>query len=140
MLEMSLPFSPKEPRMIDMIRLLPESELLPESSLRVIFHKIKDKADLHSQYMSFLTNKGLFIPSTTPPTPGTRVSLVLDFLNQGRKTILGTVCWTTPPGAQMGATQGFGIAFDINTSSKELTDQIDLVLAGWPGESRSKTI
>lgn len=122
------------------LRLLPESECSPSPSMRILHINLTDRAYIQAHYMPFLTNKGLFHPTEELSPPGTRVSLILGFLNEpGKKTITGAVRWITPLSAHMGNQSGIGIEFDQNQSAKELTAKIDLILAGRP-EIRTKTI
>ncbi len=124
------------------IRLLPPEELEPAPAPRVIQFHIRDKAHLRAHFMPFFLHGGLFIPLGDISPPGTRVSIVLAFLDEpGKKTLTGAVRWIAPPAGPSGSEPGMGIEFDSNAAGAALVSQIERLLAG-QGESgaRTKTI
>jgi type IV pilus assembly protein PilZ len=73
---------------------------------------IKDKSALYAAYMPFITNGGLFIPTTKPYQLGDEVFMLLTLMDDKEKMpIAGRVVWVTPRGAQANRTAGIGVQF-----------------------------
>lgn len=67
---------------------------------------------LHSAYMPFLINGGLFLSVSTRYQIGSEVFLILKLMDNSEKIALsGKVVWVTPPRAQGVRKAGFGIQF-----------------------------
>ena len=98
---------------------------------------IKDKSVLYAAYMPFVRNGGLFIPTAKSYKLGDEVFMLLQLMDDAtRHPVAGTVVWITPDGAQGGKTQGIGVQFSPDESSRVLRDRIEKVLAGHLGSSR----
>ena len=73
---------------------------------------IRDATALHSDYMSFLKNGGLFVPTQREVRLGQEVLLLLTLMDEAEKLpIAGKVVWLTPPGAQGNRQAGIGVEF-----------------------------
>ena len=73
---------------------------------------IRDATALHSAYMSFLKNGGLFVPTQREMSLGQEVLLLLTLMDEAEKLpIAGKVVWLTPPGAQGNRQAGIGVEF-----------------------------
>ena len=73
---------------------------------------ITDKNALHSAFMSFLQNGGLFVPTTGSYRLGDDIFLLLTLMDEPEKLpVAGRVVWITPEGAQGNRQAGIGIEF-----------------------------
>lgn len=73
---------------------------------------IRDATALHSAYMSFLKNGGLFVPTQREMGLGQEVLLLLTLMDEAEKLpIAEKVVWLTPPGAQGNRQAGIGVEF-----------------------------
>lgn len=86
------------------------------SETGILTLEIADKAALHSAYMSFIQNGGLFVPAKAGEPNrlklGDDVFLLLNLMEQGERIpIAGKVVWLTPSGAQGQRVPGVGIQF-----------------------------
>ncbi|MEL0314402.1 MAG: PilZ domain-containing protein [Halieaceae bacterium] len=83
---------------------------------------IKDAADLHSAYMPFLENGGLFAPTNQKYSIGDEVFMLLTLSDDPEKIpIAGRVVWVTPVGAQGNRQAGIGVQFseqDVSANAK----------------------
>ena len=83
---------------------------------------IKDAADLHSAYMPFLENGGLFAPTNKKYSIGDEVFMQLTLAGDPEKIpIAGRVVWVTPVGAQGNRQAGVGVQFserDVSAIAK----------------------
>ena len=98
---------------------------------------IKEKAALYAAYMPFIKNGGIFVPTTRDYKLGDEIFMLLQLMDDPtRHPVAGTVAWITPHGAQGGKTQGIGVHFSADESSKVLRSRIEQVLAGHLGSNR----
>ena len=103
----------------------------------VLSLNINSKSALYAAYMSFLANGGIFVPTPKPYKIGDEVFMLLQLMDDPtRHPVAGTVAWITPHGAQGGKTQGIGVHFSADESSKVLRNRIEQVLAGHLGSNR----
>ena len=73
---------------------------------------IKDKAVLYAAYMPFVTNGGLFIPTSKNYKLGDEVFMLLSLMDEAEKIpVAGKVVWVTPKGAQGNRAAGIGVQF-----------------------------
>jgi len=73
---------------------------------------IKKLAVLHSAYMPFVENGGLFIPTRKLYEMGDEVFILLGLMDESeRMPISGIVVWLTPLAAQGNRAQGIGVQF-----------------------------
>ncbi len=92
--------------------------------------RIKDKNQLYASYMPFITNGGLFIPTTRPHQFGDEVFVMLNLPeNVETMPVVGHVVWITPEGASGNRPAGIGIQF-LELEGKPLRAKIETLLAG----------
>ncbi len=73
---------------------------------------IKDKSALYLAYMPYITNGGLFIPTSSVYRLGDEVFMLLNLMGEDeRLPVAGRVIWVTPKGAQGKRTAGIGVQF-----------------------------
>jgi len=90
---------------------------------------IRDLSVLHSAYMPFLENGGLFIPTTKEYSMNDEVFLFLSLMEESEKIpVTGTVVWITPKQAEGGRTTGIGVQF--KEKNNEASKKIEQYLAG----------
>ncbi|MFK7890500.1 MAG: PilZ domain-containing protein [Granulosicoccus sp.] len=78
----------------------------------IISFSITDRGALHSAYMPFMQNGGMFVPSTRTYQLGDEVFVLLRLMNDASfLTVVGTVAWMTPVGAQGNKVSGIGVHF-----------------------------
>ena len=98
---------------------------------------VKDKAALYNAYMPYIRNGGIFVPTPRRYFIGDEVFLLLQLLDDPtRHPVAGKVAWITPQGAQGGKTQGIGVHFSDDESSKVLRGRIEQILAGHLNSAR----
>jgi type IV pilus assembly protein PilZ len=91
---------------------------------------IKDKSALYLAYMPFVTNGGLFIPTSSSYSIGDEVFMLLNLMDEADKIpVAGQVVWMTPRGAQGKRTAGIGVKFSEQDNG-ETKRKIDNYLAG----------
>ncbi|MCA8836333.1 MAG: PilZ domain-containing protein [Gammaproteobacteria bacterium] len=98
---------------------------------------IKDKSTLYANYMPFITNGGLFIPSQREYTMGQEVFLILNLMENNRLPIAAKVVWiSNTEGSSMGR-MGKGIGVQFSTQDNGTTkDTIEKILGGSIESSR----
>ena len=103
----------------------------------VLSLNINSKSALYAAYMPYLTNGGIFVPTSKNYQLGDEVFMLLQLMDDPhRHPVAGTVAWITPAGAQGGRVQGIGVQFSEDESSKALCRAIDQVLAAHLGSNR----
>ena len=108
-----------------------------QSRPSVLSLNITSKSALYAAYMPFIKNGGIFVPSTREYKLGDEIFMLLQLMDDPtRHPVAGTVAWVTPHGAQGGKTQGIGVHFSADESSKVLRSRIEQVLAGHLGSNR----
>jgi type IV pilus assembly protein PilZ len=91
---------------------------------------IRDKNSLHSAFMPFVKNGGIFIPTTKQYRIGDEVFLLLTLLDsKDRIPVTGRVAWVTPPGAQANRISGIGVQFSEHDKGATRS-RIETLLAG----------
>jgi type IV pilus assembly protein PilZ len=91
---------------------------------------IKDKSALYLAYMPFVTNGGLFIPTSSAYNLGDEVFMLLNLMGEEEKIpVAGKVIWMTPRGAQGKRTAGVGVQFS-DQDGGGTQKKIDTYLAG----------
>jgi type IV pilus assembly protein PilZ len=74
---------------------------------------IKDTAQLYAQYMTFVENGGLFVPTAKQYRLGDEVFMVISLLDEPEKIpVAGKIVWITPQGAQGNRQAGVGVQFN----------------------------
>lgn len=91
---------------------------------------IKDKKALYAAYMPFVTNGGLFIPTTRNYEMGEEVFMLLNLMEETERIpIAGTIVWKTPAGSEAYKAAGIGVQFSDHDGGAA-RDKIELYLAG----------
>ena len=73
---------------------------------------IKDRTALYLAYMPFITNGGLFIPTTSSYQLGDEVFMLLGLMEKEENIpIASQVIWVTPKNAQGRRAAGIGVQF-----------------------------
>lgn len=73
---------------------------------------IKDKNALYAAYMPFVTNGGLFIPTSRQYQIGEEVFMLLNLMEETeRLPVAGKIVWITPNGAEGYRATGVGVQF-----------------------------
>tara|TARA_B110000879_G_scaffold206560_2_gene288750 strand:+ start:273 stop:608 length:336 start_codon:yes stop_codon:yes gene_type:complete len=97
---------------------------------RTIMFDFATAEDLYSAYMPFVTNGGVFIPTSEKFELCEEVILDLRLIKDAeRQVCTGAVAWITPAGAQGGKPAGIGIQFNYEDSSI-LRTRIETHLSG----------
>ena len=92
---------------------------------------LKDKAALHTAYMSFLRGGGLFVANNKRYQIGEEVFLLLTLPGDSdRLAVAGKVVWITPSGAQGGRAAGIGVQFAETPEAEMVKGRIETHLAG----------
>lgn len=90
---------------------------------------IKEKSGLYAAYMPFLTNGGIFVPTTKPYRLGDEIYLILSLMDDASKyPVAGKVAWITPAGANQGKAQGIGVHFPGDESGQRVKLRIQEIL------------
>lgn len=98
---------------------------------------IRDIAELHSVYMPFIRNGGLFIPTSRSHQLGDEIIILLQIMEEPERVpVAGKVVWITPPQAGSQRAQGIGIEFD-ERDGKPMKARIETCLAGYSGVRQS---
>ena len=91
---------------------------------------IKDKASLYAAYMPYVTNGGLFIPTTKRYDLGDEVFMLLTLMEDNeRLPVAGKIIWITPQGAQGNRSAGIGVQFSYQDKGAT-RNKIETHLAG----------
>ena len=91
---------------------------------------IKDKASLYAAYMPYVTNGGLFIPTTKQYDLGDEVFMLLTLMEDNeRLPVAGKIIWITPQGAQGNRSAGIGVQFSFQDKGTT-RNKIETHLAG----------
>jgi len=97
----------------------------------VLSLSIKEKSALFAAYMPFIKGGGLFIPTNKSYKMGEEVFMLLTLMEDPAKLpVSGKVVWVTPAGAHGSRTQGVGVQFAPNESSKAAQNKIEGLLGG----------
>ena len=73
---------------------------------------IKDKNALYAAYMQFVSNGGLFIPTTKRYQLGDEVFMLLTLMDESERIpVAGKVVWITPAGSEGNRAAGIGVQF-----------------------------
>ena len=105
--------------------------MLPRRGARnaILSLAIKDKAVLYANYMPFIKNGGLFIPTKKDYQLGDEVFMLLNLMEDTDKIpVAGKVVWITPKGAQGNRAAGVGVQFSADDETAR--NKIETYLAG----------
>ena len=93
---------------------------------------------MYAAYMPFLTNGGIFVPTTKPYKIGDEIYLILTLMDDAAKyPIAGKIAWITPAGANNSKAQGIGVHFSADDSGKRVKQRIEEILGAALGSSRA---
>ncbi|HEY8609523.1 MAG TPA: PilZ domain-containing protein [Noviherbaspirillum sp.] len=99
---------------------------------------IKEKAALYAAYMPFLTNGGIFVPTSKSYKIGDEIYLILTLLDDPTKyPIAGKVAWITPPAANNNKAQGIGVHFSADEGGVRVRARIEELLGAALRSSRA---
>ena len=99
---------------------------------------IKEKSALYAAYIPFLTNGGIFVPSTKSYKIGDEIYLILTLMDDTTKyPIAGKIAWITPGGANNNKAQGIGVHFSSDESGVRVKQRIEELLGAAIGSSRA---
>ena len=99
---------------------------------------IREKAALYAAYMPFLTNGGIFVPTSKPYKLGEEIYLILSLMDDVTKyPIAGKIAWITPAGANNNKVQGIGVRFSADESGMRVRQRIEELLGAAMGSSRA---
>ncbi len=99
---------------------------LPSGAIQLVF---RDKPALYAAYLPFLSEGGIFVPTTRPLRLGDVLTLLLTLPDELQpRRLRGAVAWITPPRAPGGRTQGVGIAFPADDEGRTLRIRIEEIL------------
>ena len=105
---------------------LPDSAALRPAVMSLA---IRERAALYSAYMPFLTNGGIFVPTTKVCQLGDEIFLLLSLMeDESRYPVAGKVAWITPAGASNSHTQGIGVHFPADDAGRLLKLRIEELL------------
>ncbi len=91
---------------------------------------IKDKNALYAAYMPFVTNGGLFIPTSRQYEIGEEVFMLLNLMEETeRLPVAGNIVWITPAGAEGYRATGVGVQFSDQDAGMA-RNKIENYLAG----------
>ncbi|GAA0685875.1 PilZ domain-containing protein [Marinobacterium maritimum] len=109
--------------------------IIPRISHGILSLTIDNKESLYKAYMPYVTNGGLFIPTTRTYQLGEEVFMLLMLMDEPDKVpVTGKVVWVTPKAAQGGRTPGIGI--QLSGDDTALVRKIETYLAGMSGTGR----
>jgi type IV pilus assembly protein PilZ len=104
----------------------------------VLSLNINSKAALYAAYMPYLSNGGIFLPTSKHYTLGDEVFLMIQLMDDPAKyPVAGSVVWITPAGAQRNKAQGVGVQFASDETGKVVKQKIEQILAGHLNSSRT---
>ncbi len=84
-----------------------------ETRKGIIAFSITDRGALYSSYMQYVTNGGVFVPTSRSYDIGDCVFVLLKIMDETTPFALeAEVVWITPPGAQGNKLNGIGVQFD----------------------------
>ncbi len=97
-----------------------DSELEKKSRHSVLSISIKELSVLHSSYIPFLTNGGIFIPTTKDYKINDEAFLLLNPIDEAEEIPMNAkVVWLTPRQAQFNRASGIGVQFLENNSEEK---------------------
>jgi len=90
---------------------------------------IQDAAQLYAQYMPFVQNGGLFVPTNKQYSIGDEVFMLISLFDEPEKLpTAGKIVWITPAGSQGNRQAGIGVQF--NGQDDQARQKIETILTG----------
>ena len=116
----------------------PPGSTPPVARPSVLSLPIKEKAALYAAYMPFLTNGGIFVPTTKPYKLNEEIYLILTLMDDTAKyPIAGKIAWVTPARANNNKAQGIGVHFSSDESGQRVRHRIEELLGAALASSRA---
>jgi len=107
----------------------------------IISFSITDRGALYSSYMSYVTNGGMFVPTSRSYELGDRVFMLLKLMDEvSIVPVEGTVVWVTSAGAQRNKVPGIGIQFDGSDSGETRSSIEHHIAESLQGERPTQTM
>lgn len=101
---------------------------------------IPDKASLYKNYMGFLRNGGLFVPTQRHYELNEEMFVLVILPEETeRRPVSGRVAWVSPAHAS-GRPQGVGLQFSDTPENDSLRTRIEVLLAGHAGDKATHTM
>lgn len=101
----------------------------PASRPSVIQLVFREKGALYAAYIPFLSDGGLFVPTTRDYRLGEDIYLLMSLPDDPQRfPVAGKVAWVTPNNASGGRTQGVGVRFPNDDKSRQLKIKIEEAL------------
>ena len=99
---------------------------------------IKDKTALYQSYMPYVSNGGIFVPTSKTYSLGDEVFLLLTLMDDSdRIPVAGKVVWVTPSGSQGNRMAGIGVQFGEGSDGEVAKSKIENFLAGMINADRT---
>ena len=96
------------------------------SVIQLVF---REKGALYAAYMPLFAEGGLFVPTTREYKLGEDIYLLLSLPEDSQRyPVAGKVGWITPANASGGRTQGVGVRFPTDETTKALRIKIEEML------------
>lgn len=103
--------------------------------------KITDQNTLYRDYMPYMKNGGIFIPTTKVYELGEEIFVVLNLMDEPDKIpVSGTIAWITPSGAQDNRAAGIGVHFSDDATATMLKGKIENYLADKKADKPTNTM
>lgn len=110
---------------------------MPARGGGIITCNISDTATLYSSYLPFVTNGGIFVPSTRSHQIGEEVFVVFTLPNSSERYPLnGKVIWINSRSVG-GRPAGFAIQFGSDVNGTRIKDEVEKLLAGQLSSTQS---
>ena len=111
-----------------------------KNALETFTLQIPTKEKLHSFYLPYIKNGGVFIATKQPFQLADKVIVNISLLEDPVSyTIESQVVWINPTCAQEGLPEGIGVQFHT-AEGKALQIKIENILAGFTGNARTDTM
>ncbi len=106
------------------------SEEKKEAKRGILSLSIKDKDALYSAYMPFVSNGGLFIPTSRGYEYGDEVFILVSLMEEEEKIpVAANIVWITPKGPGNYRSSGIGVQFSAEDKGV-IRGKIETYLAG----------
>lgn len=100
-----------------------------------------DKQSLYKNFMSYLKNGGIFVPTTRQFHLLDEVFVLVTLPEEAeRRPVSGRVAWISPSSHSSGRPQGIGVQFLDSPENDELRNRIEILLAGMSSNNPTHTM
>lgn len=112
-----------------------------EARKGIIAFSITDRGALYSSYLSFVTNGGVFVPTSRSYELGDSVFMLLKLMDETSPVpVNGKIVWVTPAGAQGNKVAGVGVQFDEDDNGSTRSSIENHLAAALQGERPTQTM